>query len=327
MNESDIYEYALDRLAAGADPERVIQELADAQIPGSRVRDIVGSASGDLIRRDHYEVLGVSRAASTHEIKTAYRQKALQYHPDRNINPGAAERFKQINEIYQTLIDLERRADYDRSLPNTPSSDASAQQATKRSGAQGSPAYQASSSRYQTDELITKWQDEDIFYYLINEDFIGSLITAESESFSRSDAIAFSLMEYMQEGFYTSEVTKAIVICMFNKNITVQRFVEEGRSQSFAEEIVEEVSRLIRDNFIVRHLVCAKYLDAGGSPLYLIDALIASGLSQSDAQKAVLATAQVMQQKSERRIRCGCLILAGLVIVGLIIYIIIELVT
>ena len=54
----DIYEYAMDRLAAGADAERVIQELTDAHIDSSRVRDIVGIASLAIIRRDYYEVLG-----------------------------------------------------------------------------------------------------------------------------------------------------------------------------------------------------------------------------------------------------------------------------
>lgn len=116
MNERDIYEYAMDRLAAGADAERVIQELTGAQIDSSRVRDIVGIASLAIIRRDHYEVLGVPRAASNQEIRLAFRQKALQYHPDHNVNPGAAGRFKQLNDIYKTLSDPCERIQYDRSI-------------------------------------------------------------------------------------------------------------------------------------------------------------------------------------------------------------------
>ena len=65
--------------------------------------------------KDYYKILGVSRNASTEEIRKAYRKLAMQYHPDRN--PGdkqAEERFKEINEAYQVLNDSQKRAHYDR---------------------------------------------------------------------------------------------------------------------------------------------------------------------------------------------------------------------
>jgi len=65
-------------------------------------------------RTDYYEVLGVPRAAPQEEIKRAFRQLAREHHPDVNKDPGAAERFKLINEAYQVLGDPERRARYDR---------------------------------------------------------------------------------------------------------------------------------------------------------------------------------------------------------------------
>ena len=66
-------------------------------------------------KRDYYEVLGVSRDASPDDIKKAYRQLALQFHPDRNPgDKGAEERFKEANEAYSVLSDAERRAQYDR---------------------------------------------------------------------------------------------------------------------------------------------------------------------------------------------------------------------
>ena len=65
-------------------------------------------------RRDYYDILGVSRNASQDEIKKAYRRLAMQYHPDRNKDPEATERFKEINEAYEVLSDPEKRMAYDR---------------------------------------------------------------------------------------------------------------------------------------------------------------------------------------------------------------------
>jgi molecular chaperone DnaJ len=66
-------------------------------------------------QRDHYEVLGVRRDATPEEIKSAFRRLAAQYHPDRNqSDPGAHERFKEINLAYQVLSDGNRRTMYDR---------------------------------------------------------------------------------------------------------------------------------------------------------------------------------------------------------------------
>lgn len=65
-------------------------------------------------KSDYYEVLGVSRDASENEMKKAYKQLALKYHPDRN--PGdtlAEEKFKEASEAYQVLSDPERRRIYD----------------------------------------------------------------------------------------------------------------------------------------------------------------------------------------------------------------------
>jgi molecular chaperone DnaJ len=64
-------------------------------------------------KRDYYEVLGVPKAASKDDIKSAYRKLALQYHPDRNKDAGAEERFKEISEAYAVLSDDEKRKRYD----------------------------------------------------------------------------------------------------------------------------------------------------------------------------------------------------------------------
>jgi len=63
---------------------------------------------------DYYEILGISRNASQDEIKRAYRRLARKYHPDVNREPGAEERFKEVNRAHEVLSDPELRARYDR---------------------------------------------------------------------------------------------------------------------------------------------------------------------------------------------------------------------
>jgi molecular chaperone DnaJ len=66
-------------------------------------------------KRDYYEILAVSRNANETEIKKAYRQLALQYHPDRNPGDKASEeKFKEGSEAYEVLRDPEKRELYDR---------------------------------------------------------------------------------------------------------------------------------------------------------------------------------------------------------------------
>jgi molecular chaperone DnaJ len=66
-------------------------------------------------KRDYYEVLGVGRDASGDEVKRSYRKLAVKYHPDKNPDdPQAEEKFKELGEAYDVLMDEEKRAAYDR---------------------------------------------------------------------------------------------------------------------------------------------------------------------------------------------------------------------
>src|SRR5258705_2057189 len=67
------------------------------------------------MKRDYYEILGVSRDVDPDELKKAYRKLAHQFHPDKNPNnPEAEAQFKEASEAYAILSDDEKRAQYDR---------------------------------------------------------------------------------------------------------------------------------------------------------------------------------------------------------------------
>ena len=63
-----------------------------------------------------YETLGLTKEASEQEIKKAYRKLSLQFHPDRNPDPSATEKYKEINEAYEILSDDQKKQQYDMEL-------------------------------------------------------------------------------------------------------------------------------------------------------------------------------------------------------------------
>lgn len=67
-----------------------------------------------MAKRDYYEVLGISKSASKDEIKKSYRNLAKQFHPDRNKEAGAEDKFKEVQEAYDVLSDQSKREAYDR---------------------------------------------------------------------------------------------------------------------------------------------------------------------------------------------------------------------
>lgn len=67
-----------------------------------------------VMSKNYYDILGISKTASTDDIKKAYKKLAMKYHPDRNKDDTSAEKkFKEINEAYQVLGDAEKKKQYD----------------------------------------------------------------------------------------------------------------------------------------------------------------------------------------------------------------------
>ncbi|WP_185855573.1 molecular chaperone DnaJ [Blattabacterium cuenoti] len=69
-----------------------------------------------MVKKDYYEILGVSRNSSKEEIKKAYRKLAIKYHPDKNLDnkKKAEEKFKEAAEAYEILSNREKRQSYDK---------------------------------------------------------------------------------------------------------------------------------------------------------------------------------------------------------------------
>jgi DnaJ-class molecular chaperone len=66
-----------------------------------------------VAEKDYYDILGLGRGASSNEIKKAYRQLSLKFHPDKNDSEDAAAKFAEVAAAYEVLSDSEKREVYD----------------------------------------------------------------------------------------------------------------------------------------------------------------------------------------------------------------------
>ncbi len=106
--------------------------------------------------RDYYEILGVSQEATFEEIRAAFRERAREYHPDRNPSADAAGRMRELNEAYEVLRDEEQRAAYDRMRY--------ARSSSSSSGGGGSQFDSSRESERFPDENSWRWLIQSCFY-------------------------------------------------------------------------------------------------------------------------------------------------------------------
>jgi len=74
---------------------------------------LLSLAAITLCERSYYDILGVDKKASDRQIKKAFRKLAVRYHPDKNKDPDAEEKFREIAEAYEVLSDENKRRQYD----------------------------------------------------------------------------------------------------------------------------------------------------------------------------------------------------------------------
>jgi len=114
------------------------------------------------MKRDYYEILGESRAATTQEIHRAFRRRARELHPDINPSPEATRNFQELNEAHQILSNPPLRAQYDRlgySPRPRPSPPASAS-AREEQARQESVRARARAEQAQTEQEQQEWAQE-----------------------------------------------------------------------------------------------------------------------------------------------------------------------
>lgn len=119
---------------------------------------------------DLYRILGVNRAASPVEIKSAYRKLARKHHPDFNPDPAAARRFARLTEAYQILSDPQRRRLYDNEGITVDRS--KVEQATRQAQTARRAYYQA-----QADQAVNEWMAKDRFEASIRGHAVFTTVT------------------------------------------------------------------------------------------------------------------------------------------------------
>lgn len=128
--------------------------------------------------QDYYKVLGLESNATTDQIKKAYRRLAIKFHPDKNKEPNAKEKFQEIGQAYSILIDPQKRARYD----------------AEQQGNYSNPFSQFTNTDY-TREFTTEDAFETFANFMYGGDIPDSFQTDEHENVIRVN-IPFQVAQY-----------------------------------------------------------------------------------------------------------------------------------
>jgi hypothetical protein len=98
--------------------EKKLQQEEEAKFPKEQIDEIKSKikckGKKEKLKKDFYEILGISKDATEEEITKSYRKLCMKFHPDVNKAPGATEAFKNIGSAYSCLKDQQKRSNYDR---------------------------------------------------------------------------------------------------------------------------------------------------------------------------------------------------------------------
>lgn len=196
---------------------------------------------------NYYDTLGVSKAASLSEIKSAYRKLALKWHPDRNKSPEAEKKFKEVTQAFEVLSDPKKKELYDQ---------VGHESFTSRGAAAGNPggsAYQSGPFTYtwtsNTGGSSSPFADFDLGGFSDPFDIFEQFFGSTSSGNSRSRRSSYQLEITFDEA--VGGIAKQVKIDGKSKTIKIPAGVDSGMRIRFSEfdivVVVKSDSRFKRE--------------------------------------------------------------------------------
>lgn len=177
-------------------------------------------------QRNHYEVLGLPRTATTEEIKKRYRELARKYHPDVVGNKGTSQKtFVQITTAYKTLVDKDKRAEYDNTLGSAPAAGngpISAAGSGPASGYAAGTSRQASSYHYPSSPVVEALLSKAERSFSLGEYDEAAAVCRDAIAMDRQNARAHALLGsvYQLQGKVAQAVSELSLAVQFNPSDT-----------------------------------------------------------------------------------------------------------
>lgn len=156
-----------------------------------------------MVFKDYYKILGLKTSASSDEIKKAYRKLAMLYHPDKNPDDSAAEeKFKEIAEAYEVLIDSEKRLKYD-NLRNFGSRQRTTNYTQQNVNTDFEPSYKKRTTYADPDKLWEEFYKDYNFKNLKFSDFFKNFFSGKNNTRGKDKTARLSIS--IQEAYLGSQ--------------------------------------------------------------------------------------------------------------------------